>query len=60
MKMYSLDIEYNNFVITVAYSKSGKTKQYTIWTKDFTDMVGETFKTIKSTKKYIDDELKKG
>ena len=54
-----IDIKYKDFVITIGYSKSRKTQYYIIWTKDFTDVVCGNFRTIKSAKKYIDDELRK-
>jgi hypothetical protein len=47
------NIEYKNFWISTGYSYSGRTKHYLIWTIDFVDVVSETFKTIKSAKKYI-------
>ena len=46
-----IDIKYKDFVITIGYSKSGKTQYYIIWTKDFTDVVCGNFRTIKSAKK---------
>ena len=48
---------YRNFHILVGYSFSGKTPHYTIWTKDFVDLVCGKFKSIKSAKKYIKEEL---
>ena len=49
------NIEYNNFWISTAYSYSGKTKHYLIWTIDFVDVVFETFRSIKKAKEYIND-----
>jgi hypothetical protein len=46
--------EYKNFFISTAYSFSGKTKFYVIWTYDFNDCFACNFKSIKSAKKYID------
>ena len=49
--------EYKGWNICIAYSYSGKTPYYTIWTKDFVDLVCGTFRSIKSAKKYIREEL---
>jgi len=49
--------EYKGWNICIAYSYSGKTPYYTIWTKDFVDLVCGTFRSIKSAKKYIKEEL---
>tara|TARA_R110002096_G_scaffold165892_1_gene334866 strand:+ start:282 stop:497 length:216 start_codon:yes stop_codon:yes gene_type:complete len=47
------NIEYKNHWISTGYSYSGKTKHYLIWTKDFTDVFCETFRSIKKAKEYI-------
>jgi len=52
-----IDIEYKNFCICINYFNNGKSYYYTIWTKDFVDMVCGEFKSIKSAKKYIKEEL---
>jgi len=49
--------EYKGWNICIAYSYSGKTPHYTIWTKDFVDLVSGTFRSIKSARKYIKEEL---
>ena len=47
------NIKYGNFYISTGYSFSGNTKHYLIWTEDFTDVIGETFRSIKKAKEYI-------
>jgi len=49
------NIEYKNFWISTAFSFSGKTKHYLIWTYDFADVVAQNFRSIKKAKKYIDE-----
>jgi len=52
-----IDIKYDKFKISKGYSFTGKTKHYLIWTKDFTDVVSEKFRSIKKAKQYIDKIL---
>ena len=47
-------IEYKKFFISTAYTFSGKTKFYVVWTYDFNDCLAFNFRSIKSAKKYID------
>ena len=47
------NIEYKNYWISTGYSFTGKTKHYSIWTKDFTDVFCETFRSIKKAKQSI-------
>ena len=47
--------EYKGFHIFVYYR--GKTPHYRVWTKDFVDLSTEIFRSIKSAKKYIKEEL---
>ena len=49
--------EYKGWNICIGYSYSGKTPHYTIWTKDFVDLVCGKFRSIKSARKYIKEEL---
>ena len=50
-------VDYKTFHICIGYSFSGKTAHYRIWTEDFADLSTEIFRSIKSAKKYIDEEL---
>ena len=50
------NIVYNNFNISTGYSYTGKTKHYRVWTHDFSDVVTETFRSIKSAKEYINNQ----
>jgi len=50
-------VEYKGFHICIGYSYSGKTPHYRVWTKDFVDLSTEIFRSIKSAKKYIKEEL---
>jgi len=47
--------EYKGFHIFVYYR--GKTPHYRVWTKDFDDISPGMFRSIKSARKYINEEL---
>jgi hypothetical protein len=47
--------EYQGFNILVYYR--GKTTYYRVWTKDFDDISPGMFRSIKSARKYINEEL---
>ena len=51
-----IDIKYKNYNISLAYGINQE-ELWTIWTKDFVDVVGQYFKTIPQAKTYIDEEL---
>ena len=51
-----IDIKYKNYNISLVYGINQE-ELWTIWTKDYVDVVGQYFKTIPQAKKYIDKEL---
>jgi len=52
-----INIKYNKFQISIAYSFTGKTKYYLIWNENFTELVTKKFRSIKKAKQYIDKIL---
>ena len=50
-------VEYKGFHICINYFNNGTSHYYTLWTKDYVDLVCDTFKSIKSARKYIKEEL---
>ena len=47
-----IDIKYKNYNISLAYGINQE-ELWTIWTKDFVDVVGQYFKPIPQAKTYI-------
>ena len=49
------NIKYKNWNISLAYDEKQK-EYWTIWTKDYLDVVGEYFKSVPLAKKWVDQQ----
>ena len=49
------NIEYKNWNISLAYDEKQK-EYWTIWTKDYLDVVGKYFKSVPLAKKWVDQQ----